>query len=155
MSEDLIISNEAKDALLSCELFTDVTEDQIREVAALVEEVDLAPGEVLLRAGDPAEYLFVVIKGRGVAQLEMDRGLLSLGLIGPHDTAGWAALIQGQIYPASVRALTAMRVARLEAEAMSVLMGLNRAVGYKVQKRLSTVFYRQYQAALETFRKTG
>jgi hypothetical protein len=48
-----------------------------------------------------------------------------------------------------------MRVARLEAEAMSVLMGLNRSVGYKVQKRLSTVFYRQYQAALETFRKTG
>jgi CRP-like cAMP-binding protein len=88
MPEDLIISNEAKDALLSCELFTDVTEEQIREVAALVEEVDLAPGEVLLRAGDPAEYLYVVIKGRGVAQLEMDRGLLSLGLIGPHDTAG-------------------------------------------------------------------
>ena len=109
----------------------------------------------MLRAGDPARYLFVVIKGRGVAQLELDRGLLSLGLIGPKDTAGWAALIEGQTYPASVRALTAMKVARLEAEAMSVLMGLNRSVGYKVQKRLSAVFYRQYQAALETFKKTG
>ena len=98
------ISNHARDALERCDLFQDLGTEQLMEIAALVEEHLLEPDELLLREGEAARYLFVVVKGRALAQLEMYRGWLSLGLVGPAETAGWSSLIGGLVYPASVKA---------------------------------------------------
>ena len=125
------------------------------EVAALVEEHSLEAEELLLRASDPARYIFVVVDGRAVAQLEMHRGWLSLGLVGPGDAAGWSSLVDNQSYPATVRALTPMSVARIEASGLMMLMDLYPGIGYPVNRRLSSLFCRQYQAALEAFKVNG
>ena len=110
------ISNHARSALERCDLFQDLVTEQLMEIAALVEEHLLEPDELLLREGETARYLFVVVEGRALAQLEMYRGWLSLGLVGPSETAGWSSLIGGQVYPASVKALTPMRVARINSK---------------------------------------
>ena len=125
------------------------------EIAALVEEYSVEPDDVLIKEGEAARHLFVVLDGRAVAQLEMYRGWLSLGLIGPSDAAGWTSLVGGRVYPASVKALTPMRVARMDAEGLALLMNLQPAIGYPISKRLSHVFCLQYQAALEAFKTNG
>ena len=66
----------------------------------MAEEVLLKPGEMLLEEGGPARYIFVVLEGRGVAQLGLSQGFLSLGLVGPADAAGWSSLVGEQMYPA-------------------------------------------------------
>ena len=150
-----VISDAARQALRDCELFQDLDTTQLMEVAALTAEQDLGPDELLLAEGGAADYLFIVIEGRAVAQLEVYRGWLSLGLVGPGDASGWSSLVGSRVYPASVKALTPMRVARIDSKGLAMLMNLDPGVGYPVLKRLSVVFSRQYQAALESFKING
>lgn len=146
------ISNEARAALERCQLFRELTRQQLMEVAALVEEDTVSADSYLLREGEPARYIFVVIKGCGAAELALDHGWLSLGLVNPGDAAGWSSLIDGQTYPASVKALTPMHVARIEAKGLELLMNLEPSLGYAIQRPLSSIFYRQYQAALKSLK---
>ena len=117
-----------------------------------MEEYVLEPDDLLLREGEQAQYLFVVVEGRGIAQVEMYQGWLSLGMVGPADVAGWSSLVNSRVYPASVKALTRMRVARIDTTGLTMLMNLEPSIGYPVTKRLSWIFCRQYQAALESFK---
>lgn len=147
-----VISREARAALERCQLFKDITRQQLMEVAALVEEDSVQADSYLLREGESARHIFVVVDGCGVAELALDHGWLSLGLVNPGDAAGWSSLIDGQTYPASVKALTPMRVARIEAKGLELLMNLEPSLGYAVQRQLSSIFYRQYQAALKALK---
>lgn len=149
------ISNQAREALVRSELFRDLGAEQLQEVAALVEEIELQPDEQMIAEGDAAKYLYIVVEGRGVAQLDMYRGWLSLGLIGPNDVAGWSSLMNSQVYPAAVKALTPMRIARIEAKGLTLLMNLDSSIGYPVTRRLANVFCRQYHAALEAFKTSS
>ena len=142
------VSDDARIALEKCELFQDVSGPRLMEVAALVEESSLQPDEKLLHEGEPARYLFVIVEGRGIAHLKLDQGWISLGLVGPGEVAGWSSLIDGQLYPATVKVMTPMRVARIETRGLMLLMNLEPEIGYPIHKRLSSIFYRQYQAAL-------
>ena len=142
------VSDDARGALEKCELFQDISGPRLMEVAALVEESSLLPDEKLLHEGEPARYLFVIVEGRGIAHLKMDRGWISLGLVGPGEIAGWSSFIDGQVYPATVKVMTPMRVARIGTRGLILLMNLEPEIGYPIHKRLSSIFYRQYQAAL-------
>ena len=142
------ISHVTREALARCELFTGLTSMQFQKAAALVEEYRLQPEEMLLREGEPARHLFVVVRGKAVAQLTRDKGCVTLGSITTGEVAGWSSLIYAQEYPASVKALTAMRVARIETSGLLMLMNLEPEIGFPIQKRLSSIFFRQYQAAM-------
>ena len=147
-----MISDGARAALEKSELFQDIDRSKLADVAALVEERELVPDEILIRQSESALYVFVVVEGRGIAKLMVDRGWLSLGLIEPGDVAGWSSLIQAQRYPASVKVLTPMRVARIEAGRLTHLMNLEPGIGYPVHRRLSAIFHRQYEVALNALR---
>ena len=151
----LVISDEAKEALERCELFRDLDRHQLMAVAALVEEHAIEPNEILIGEGEPARYLFIVIEGRGVAQVELDQGWMSLGLVGPGEAAGWSSLVDGQVYPATVKALTSMRVIRIEASGLMLLLNLEPNIGHPVQRSLSSIFYRQYNSALRALKTSG
>ena len=147
-----VIPDDTRRALEKCEIFRDFTRNQLMQVAALVEERSLEPDETLLVEGEPARQLMIVVEGQGVAQLSLDQGLISLGLVGPADVAGWSSLLDGQVYPASVTALTSMRVAVIEASGMILLMNLDPAIGYPIHRRLSGIFFQQYQSALQAIK---
>ena len=147
-----VIPDDTRRALEKCELFRDFTRDQLMQVAALVEERSLEPDEVLLVEGDPAKHLMIIVEGQGVAQLGLDQGMISLGLVGPAEVAGWSSLLDGQVYPASVTALTPMRVAVIESSGLTLLMNLDPGIGYPIHRRLSGIFFRQYQSALQAIK---
>ena len=155
MSGALVISDETKHALESCELFRELDRQQMMAVAALVEEHSVSPGEAILTEGESAKHLFIFVEGRGVAQVELEHGWLSLGLVNPGDAAGWSSLIEGQIYPASVCALTDVHFARIEASGLRLLMNVEPGIGHPIHKSLSSIFYRQYEAALKAFKTVG
>lgn len=142
----------AQESLEKCELFQDLNTRELMEVAALAEEIQIKTDTLLLKEGEPARYLYIVLGGCGVAQLKMGGAFLSLGLVGPADAAGWSSMVEDQTYPASVRALSPMRVARIDAGRLARLMELDTSMGYSVGKRLSLLFCGQYKGALEAFR---
>jgi CRP-like cAMP-binding protein len=144
----------AQEVLGMCELFRDLETRQLVEIAILTDEVVLKPNETLLNEGETARHLFVILEGRGVAQLKMAHGFLSLGLVGPGEAAGWSSLVGDEVYPATVRALTILRSARIDARRLERLMDIDPALGYVIGRSLSRLFCRQYKAALEAFKAT-
>ncbi len=155
MQGALEISDDTKAALENCELFRDINRQQLMEVAALVEELSYEPEEFLVSEMAAASHIFVVVEGHAVAQLKLDHGCLSLGIVSAGDVAGWSALIDGRIYPASVKALTPMKAARLETKGLNLLMNLDPKIGYPIHRRLSAIFHRQYENALRAIRTAG
>ena len=147
-----VVSDDTRTALETCELFRDISTEQLMEVAALVEEQAVPSDGLLLVEGAPATHLFVVVHGYGVAQLELDSGVVSLGSVRSGEVAGWSSLIDDQVYPASVKALTDLRVARIESKGLALLMRLEPEIGYPVHRRLSSIFYRQYESALRALK---
>jgi CRP-like cAMP-binding protein len=152
LSGSWVIPDDTRRAIEHCELFRDVTKVQLMQIAALVEEYTLEPEEMLLTEGEPARHIMVVVEGQAVAQPKLNQGWISLGLVGPNEIAGWSSLLDGQAYPASVLALTPMRVAAIETTDLTLLMNLDPGIGYPIHRRLSTIFHRQYQAALQAIK---
>ena len=155
MQGALVISDDTKVAIENCELFQDINRQQLMEVAALVEELAFEPEEFLIKEMEAATHIYVVVEGHAAAQLKLDHGWLSLGIVSAGEAAGWTALMEGRIYPASVKALTPMKVARLESKGLNLLMNLDPKIGYPIHKRLSSIFYRQYENALRAIKTAG
>ena len=102
--------------------------------------------------GGLGNHLMVIVEGQGVAQLRLDQGLMSLGLVGPSEVVGWWSLLDGQLYPASVTALTPMRVAAFEVSGLTLLMNLDSGIGYPIHRRLRGIVFLQYQTALQAIK---
>jgi CRP-like cAMP-binding protein len=56
------------------------------------------------------------------------------------------------MYPASVTALTPMRVAAFEVSCLTLLMNLDPGIGYPIHRRLSGIFFLQYQTVLQAIK---
>jgi CRP-like cAMP-binding protein len=69
--------------------FEECTRRQLRRVAELVTFVDVAPGRVLTRQGDPGDECFVVLHG----QLRVERYGASIATIDDGEIAGELALL--------------------------------------------------------------
>lgn len=151
----LVISDEAKDALQNSDLFQGLERQQLMAVAALVEEHVVNANDNLITEGAPADYLYVIIEGTGVAQIETESGWMSLGLVRPGDTAGWSSLVSTNMYPATVKSLMPMRVARIATSGLKLLMNLEPEIGYPVHKSLSSIFYNQYHSAIKAVKTAG
>lgn len=150
-----VISDETRMALEKCELLRDLDRHQLMAVAALVEEHSFEASDILIEEGQPARYIFVVAEGHAVAQIQTEHGWLSLGPVGPGETAGWSSLVDAKIYPATVRALTEMRTARIDADGLKLLLSLEPEIGFPIHRRLSAIFCRQYEMALRALKTAG
>src|SRR6185436_17628710 len=63
MPSDSVAKQPLEAALRKIEVFADLRNDQLQWFAASGEELRLGPGETLLREGDPADALFVLLEG--------------------------------------------------------------------------------------------
>lgn len=100
-------SRQSECALLATiPLFGSLDDEELREVHSRCSRIEVAAGDWLMREGDPAHALFVVVHGRlrsivtGTADEEMSRGHV-IGEIG---------MLTGQVRAVGVRALRDSRL---------------------------------------------
>ncbi|HZR99063.1 MAG TPA: serine/threonine-protein kinase [Chloroflexota bacterium] len=80
----------------------------LRLLAARLGERRYAPGEVVLRQGEPGDAMYLVVRGRfAVERQRPDGSPQRLATVGPGDLFGELTLIDGAPRSATVRALTA------------------------------------------------
>lgn len=88
-------------------LFEGLTEAQMLKLEEMSVEEQFTKGEYLFRQGEPAEWLYVVLKGRVKLVRHAPTGaatIIEIYSVGDELTA--AALIEGRTYPASAKTLT-------------------------------------------------
>lgn len=82
--------------------------DALADLERVVERLELEPDSVLVRQGDTADRLYVVLDGRLTIALESGRsgGEQILGEVGPGDVVGELAVLSGTRRTATVRTAT-------------------------------------------------
>lgn len=104
-------------------LFAGLPPEAVRELDAAATVVELAPGDVLMAEGDPADAMFHVVSG----ELEVHRtapggGQLLVNTSGPGDLVGELGLLSGRPRSATLRARTPVTARRFGAELLDRLV---------------------------------
>jgi signal transduction histidine kinase len=98
--------------------FEEVGDEPLRQLAAAAEPLHLTTGQVLLREGDPAEELFVVVSGELEIRKQSGNTDVALTRVGPGSIQGEMAAFERGRRMASVVAVTDAEVLRLPLEAV-------------------------------------
>ncbi len=114
---DLIALREALVAL-----FGDLSEDAVRDVASSGRWIDLEGGRRLIRLGEPANSLYVLVRGRLRASVPGPDGATRvLGEVARGEAVGEMALLGGGRRNANIDAIRDSRLLRFETEAFREL----------------------------------
>lgn len=114
-----------------------LTESQLREIAMLTEEETFESGEVIFRAGEPADALYFLLEGSvdleyaaaGMESASLETGL-PVGEINPGEPFGISALIEPYRLTASARTTRRCRALKLDARKLRALFEQDRRVAY-------------------------
>jgi MFS family permease len=99
-------------ALAAVEMLSGLAPDQLERLAEAAEERSAAAGDVLLREGDPADDLYVLVEGECEALL----GGAMVNEMSAPDLFGEIGVLQARPRTATVRAVTDCRLLRLSGE---------------------------------------
>jgi CRP/FNR family cyclic AMP-dependent transcriptional regulator len=112
-------SKDAKVELLgNVPLFSACSKRDLRRIAALVDEIEVPEGKVLIRQGEPGWECFVIAEGKAKATI---RGVGSISL-GPGDVVGEMSLLDQGPRSATVTAGTDMHLLVLGSRSFSTLI---------------------------------
>ena len=97
-------------ALDGVEMFAHLPLAERERIAAELETLPLRRGDVLVRQGDPADALYIVLSGRFAVQVAGRRE--AVAELGPGQPIGEIAFLAGGLRTATVVALRDVRAAR-------------------------------------------
>ena len=103
-------------------LFAGLDDEPLRRLVDLGEIMDLAPGDVLIREGDQADALYVVLDGELEVTKQSGSSQIPLALVGPGSLQGEIAALEGGRRLASVRATGPAEVLRIPVGAIRELL---------------------------------
>jgi NTE family protein len=101
-------------------IFDDLTADERARLAAELETLSLKRGETLVRQGETADALYIVVTGRFIVTLDGSR--TPIAELGPGQPVGEIAFLAGGVRTATVTALRdslVLRLGRADFEALS------------------------------------
>lgn len=93
-----------KEVLRSCSLFRRLSDEQMEKVAVLCSKAVYGPGDVVFRAGDSANEIFLVMKGKVAIQMELpvgppqQRKKVSVDFISDGEVCGWSGLVEPNVH---------------------------------------------------------
>jgi NTE family protein len=107
-------------SLDAVEIFHDLTADERARLTAELDTLSLKRGETLVRQGEPADALYIVVTGRFIVTLDGSR--VPIAELGPGQPVGEIAFLAGGTRTATVTALRdslVLRLGRADFEALS------------------------------------
>ena len=107
--------------LRTVSLFADLPREALARLVSEFDEVAFAPGQTVFSQGDAGDALYVVVDGAVEVRGERGGAGERLAVLGPGDCLGEMALVTGDPRSATVVALSATRLLRLEKERFQAL----------------------------------
>jgi signal transduction histidine kinase len=122
VSHQHLPSAEIVERLRDTPLFAGLEDDQLHRLVEMGEIVDLAPDETLIREGDVADALYVVLDGQLEVTKQTGTSQIPLAQVGPGSLQGEIAALEGGLRLASVRSLGEAEVLRIPIETIRELL---------------------------------
>ncbi len=131
MTEETI----ALEVLEKLPIFQGMTDAQRQQIIDISSTMEFAPGEVVLRQGKSSQNLLVVLEGHCQVVKEVGetrRSSFVLAEFGPHDHFGDMSFFRAAPHSASVRAVTSVKLLRIQRKDYDVLLKEESLAAYKL-----------------------
>jgi hypothetical protein len=143
---------DAGEALRKSDLFSSLSEAEAVVLARFMEQVDLQPGDFVVRHGDACDALYMIEAGEAETRLPKAGGRrVKIATHGPGELIGEISLLAEGERTADVVAKTAMRLKKLSADAY------RRFITHmpEVESKLQRIALKRAHAQLRTFKPLG
>ncbi len=91
------------ESLRQISFFQDFTTEQLKLLQSVFEAYQCPPGVTIIREGEPAEYLYIILRGKVKVQYKpYDGSLITLTHLKEGDVFGWSAVIGSSTYTSSI-----------------------------------------------------
>ena len=132
------------DELCPCELFVDLNEEGLEQIAAIATKEIYEAGELICVEREQADRLFILCQGRVQVHIQLrspleQDGEMTIEEVEPGRIFGWSSLVRQRRFTASVRALEPVTVLAIKANDLSALFESNAYVGFVIMKQLAEV----------------
>jgi len=130
------------DALLAENSFFKDFSPSYRElIAGCGRNVQFHPGQLLAKAGDPANQFFAIRQGRVAIELHSpERGPLIVYTVEPGDVVGWSWLFPPYRWKFDLRAVEEVHAISFDGECLRGKCEGDPAMGFAFMKRFARVF---------------
>jgi CRP-like cAMP-binding protein/di/tricarboxylate transporter len=128
---------DAAAALARIPMFRFLGRVELARLAGELDEVSLAPDEVLFRQGDPGDAFYVVRDGQAQVYTGDRPDASAPILVGPGQALGEMALLTGEPRSASVRAYGRLALWRMPADRFHAVLAHERNIALSIERALS------------------
>ena len=137
-------SSDAVRVLRQANVFKGLSEEQLRRLAPLAQQVHLERGQALGGEGELGDHFYVI--GEGEAQLgaRTEVGDIAARVAGPGDSFPLAVLVGSGNLITSAQAITDMEVFRLGRSDLESLCNQNPEIGMRVYRNVADLFVGRY-----------
>ena len=132
------------EALRDCELFGELNDAELDEIAALAREESHPAGAIIFTEAEAADDFYILQEGRVALQIQLRSmaqisGDVTIEVVEPGRIFGWSALVKQHRLTATARCLEDVRVVTVKGQALNQLCESNAHIGFVVMKRLADV----------------
>ncbi|MEJ5375415.1 MAG: cyclic nucleotide-binding domain-containing protein [bacterium] len=140
------------------ELFKDLPQAVLGEISSASEEIAVSRGDFPLRAGQPAQYLYVLAEGRARVTIG-EKAHIHFLSCDPGDIFGWPSLVDRPTYTASVECLEDCKFLRIPRERLAQILAKDPSSQATFYKRLAGIIGQRlisaYETVLAAYREQG
>lgn len=128
--------------------FNGLDEAVIALVAGCAKTARFDGGDMLFRAGQPADTFFVIRHGRVAVELHNpSRGTITLDTVHDGEVVGWSWLIPPYSWMFDARAMEPTSAVAFDGACLRGKCDQDPALGYALMRQVSQVMYERLQAA--------
>jgi CRP-like cAMP-binding protein len=117
-------------------LFQGMSPEFTDEISNALARESYLKGDILFRAGDRAEFLYVLESGR-VRLSAGDRGIVARIVEKEGDALGWSSLVGREAYSSSAECLTDVRIVKVQKDRLNAIFDHHPACGMLLFRRLA------------------
>jgi CRP/FNR family cyclic AMP-dependent transcriptional regulator len=130
--------------LRCCELFPDLSDDELAEVASIAHREDHKAGDLICAERELANRLFILETGRVRVHIQFRSSLEPDGNavideVEPGRIFGWSSLVKQRRFTASAHALEPVSLVVINAQDLEALFDRDSHIGFVVMKQLAEV----------------
>jgi HEAT repeat protein len=118
-------------------IFSNLSPEDLKQVADIAREQWLPDGAILCRAGEEGNAMYIIVSGKVRVQKDADANEKDLAIRGEGDFVGEMAIVESAPRMATLRALGELRVLVIDGEAFTVILRDRPEVSISVMKTLS------------------
>ena len=133
---------EIMEILKNSDLFCDVDEANLEEIASFCRGVSYKAEAIISKEGDEAIDVYVLTDGKAVMEIAVQPVPshpaipTAVGLVTKGETFGWSAIFEPHVYTMTTRCLTNCTALAIKGNILRDLMAEDCTMGFKIMRRL-------------------